>query len=166
MGILSSNILDLLQAQYRHEMSNHFRYVARSSWARFRGLEGIGDFFDNEAKGEAEHADKVRSYIEDRNEAVRPSPYAFDDGQDWKTFQELFTSALEVERDTTERLQTIYAEAIKAGDYMTSIWVQDLINEQREEENLYVTILDRIAIRGDELATAHDIDVWIAERNK
>jgi ferritin len=166
MGLISSNILKLLQDQYRHEMSNHFRYVARSSWARFRGLEGIGDFFDGEAKGEAEHADKVRSYIEDRNEAVAPAPYAFDDPADWKAFGELFTSALEVERDTTERLQTIYAEAIKAGDFMKSTWVQGLISEQCEEENLYVTILDRITARGDDLSACHDIDVWIAERLK
>lgn len=164
MGILSSNIRDLLQEQYRHEMSNHLRYVARSSWARFRGLEGIGSFFDGQAADESAHAASVRKYVEDRNEMVLPAPYVFDESMSWGSFADLFSSALEIERETTERLYIIYAEAVKAGDFMTSTWIQGLISEQVEEENIYTTILDRITSRGNELATAHDIDCWIASR--
>lgn len=166
MGIISSNILELLQEQYRHEMRNHFRYLARSSWARYRGFEGAGDFFEQEAEGEKGHADKVRKYIEDRNEAVIIVPFDYSDSSNFADFADLFTTALEVERDTTERLSVIYAEAIKAMDYMTSSWVQSLIIENIEEENLYTTIIDRITARGVDTAANHDIDVWLAERSK
>ena len=177
MGIISSNILSLLQAQYKHEMSNHFRYLARSSWARFRGLENTGDFFEKEAEGEKGHADIVRKYIEDRNEALDPVGLNFVESSLFTTFDELFTSAQMVERDTTESLQAIYAESFKAGDYMTCGWVLPLIIEQTEEESLYQTIIDRIVQRGGgigqeesikafrkDISAVHDIDLFLGER--
>ena len=177
MGIISSNILSLLQAQYKHEMSNHFRYLARSSWARFRGLENTGDFFEKEAEGEKGHADIVRKYIEDRNEALDPAGLNFAESSLFTTFDELFTSAQMVERDTTESLQVIYAESFKAGDYMTCEWVMGLIKEQVSEEDEYQTIIDRIVQRGGgigqeesikafrkDISAVHDIDLFLGER--
>lgn len=164
MGKITENVLILLQEQFRHETSNNLRYTIRASWARFRGLEGIADFFDKEAEGESGHAAKVRKYIEDRNEALEPAPYAFNETGYFANVPELFTTALEVERGTTEKLQGIYAEAWKMGDYLTCEWLRDLLMEQIEEENTYQTILDRITAMGEYPARDHDLDAWIAER--
>lgn len=177
MGMLSRQVLELLQTQYRHEMANHFRYVARASWARYRGFEGAGDFFEKEADGEAGHAKIVREYIEARNEAVNPQGVSFTDSSEFGTFDVLFTTALAVEQLTTDMLSAIYTEALGVNDIMTVQWVQGLIAEQVEEENTYQTIIDRMVQRGggsDQVsalgafsrdpAAAHDIDTWIAER--
>jgi ferritin len=163
MGQISENILLLLQEQHRHELANSFRYLERASWARFAGFEATGDFFENEAEGERGHADKVRKYIEDRNEMVKIAPLSYVDTIP-ASFPELFLTALEVERETTEKLNTLYAEAFRMGDFMTCGFIQSMINEQVEEENLYQTIIDRLTSRGTEMATNHDIDVWIGER--
>jgi ferritin len=177
MGVISSNILSLLQAQYKHEISNYFRYTARASWARFRGFENTGDYFEKEAEGEKGHAEIVRKYIEDRNEAIDPAGLVYNDSSLFAYFDELFTSALQVERDTTDKLQTIYKSAFDAGDYMTVEWVMALIKEQVEEENTYQSIIDRIVQRGGgdaqdkaietfrkDISAAHDIDSFIGER--
>lgn len=177
MGMLSIQILTLLQKQFKHETSNALRYTARSSWARYRGFEGAADFFEKEAEGELGHAKAVREYIEARNEAVRPEGLSFTDPSDFGSFDVLFTSALAVEQLTTDMLHEIYSQALTIGDYMTTDWVQGLIREQVEEENLYQTIIDRMIQRGgggdqvtalsrfnQDPSAAHDIDVWLAER--
>jgi|WetSurMetagenome_2_1015567.scaffolds.fasta_scaffold84059_3 bacterioferritin B len=176
MSKLSSATLALLYAQYAHETSNQLRYIARSSWARFRGLEATADFFAREAKGEHGHAKIVRQFIEDRNEALVPE-IAYDEPADFSYFDELFTTALVVEQTTTEMLNNIYVCALKEGDIQTVAWVQALIAEQTEEENLYQTIIDHIVQRGGgvaqdealdafrkDLSAVHDIDAWIGEQ--
>jgi ferritin len=176
MGMLSRNILDLLQNQYKHESANHFRYVARASWARYRGYDGAGDYFEREAKGEKHHAKMVRQYIEARNECVEPSGFEFNEPADFQFYDELFTTALTVEQETTDLLNNIYASAIELGDFMTSTWVQDLITRQIAEENEAQSIIDRIIQRGggkdqvtainqfrQDISASHDLDVWLKE---
>lgn len=175
--MLSQQILSLLQKQYQHEMSNHLRYVARASWARYRGWEGAGDFFAKEAEGELGHARIVLGYIEDRNEAVNPSGLSFQETNEFGSFDVLFTSALQVEQTTTDMLSAIYTQALTLGDIMTVQWVQDLISQQVDEENEYKTIIDRMVSRGGGMnqVTAlenfrtdpdaiDDLDRWLAER--
>lgn len=164
MGNLSAAALAMLQEQYRHETCNEFRYMARSSWARFRGLEGIADFFKQEAKGEHKHSIIVKTWIEDRNEALIIEPLAYDEPSVWATFAELFETAIAVEYDTTQRLNAIYAQALEERDYQLVTQVSELVIEQIEEENLYRTILDRIAQRGNDAGAAHDVDVWVAKK--
>lgn len=177
MGMLSAKILDLLQTQYKHETLNSLRYVARSSWARCRGLEAAGDFFAKESEGELGHAKIVKDYIEARNEAVEPAGLAFDEVAQWNYYDELFTSAQQVEYVTTDMLNTIYKTAMELGDFMTSTWVQGLITEQIEEENLYQTMIDRIIQRGGgtdkvsainafrkDISSVHDFEMFLATR--
>jgi len=163
MGNLSAAALALLQEQYRHETSNSLRYFARSSWARFRGFEATADFFSREAEGERKHALIVQKWIEDRNETLIPEPYSYSDSSSFVSFNDLFSSALEVERLTTAMLNAIYGQALSDGDYQLVTQVSELVIEQIEEENLYQTILDRIQARGNDTSAAHDIDAWIDE---
>ena len=173
MSVMVMNILGLLQLQYSHEMNNYRRYLIRSSWARNRGLENTGDFFEKEAEGEKTHADKVREYIEARNECLEPPNLDYEDSA-LSFMDELFTTALDIEYKTTDMLVNIYLESVRLGDIQTAVWVQELIAEQTEEENLYQAIIDRIIARGGGIAQneaikmfradisgAHDIDVYI-----
>jgi ferritin len=63
---------------------------------------------------------------------------------------------------------------MKELDIQTAVWIQGLISEQTEEENLYQTIIDRISVRGgngsqdvniiafsSDPSAIHDIDMWI-----
>lgn len=150
----------MLQEQFRHETSNALRYASRSSWARFRGLEATADFFNQESEGEQAHAQKVKGWIEDRNCALVPAPYSFDEPSSFLDFPSLFVSAQIIERETTDRLNAIYAMALTERDFMLVTAVSELVKEQIEEENLYQTIIDRIRIE----PSVHLVDVWIGER--
>ena len=176
MGSIPAAVLSLLQAQFAHENANYFRYTARSTWASFSGLKGAAAFFSHEANDELDHAKIVRKYIESRNESVICAPFAFDEDGNIATFDELFTSALEVERATTAGIEEIYAEAYNVGDFMTCEWVGKMLAIQVEEENTYQEIIDRIVQRGggqgqdlsltvfrSDPAAVHDLDVWIGK---
>jgi ferritin len=173
MSAMIMNILGLLQLQYAHEMENHRRYLLHSSWARNHGLENIADFFEKEAEGEKGHADKVREFIEARNETLDSPALRYDDTV-FAFMDELFVTALDIELITTIMLVNIYSESIRLGDIQAAIWIQDLIAEQTEEENKYQTIIDRIISRGggaaqveaikvfrSDISAAHDIDMFI-----
>jgi ferritin len=172
MGQITSKVLTLLRNQYSHEMKNHVRYLVRASWARYRGLENTAVFFEKEAEGEKGHADAVRKYIEDRNETIDSADIVA--SETFNLYPELFLTALEVERETTDLLNAIFLTALQESDFQTLVWVQGLVSEQTEEENLYQTILDRISSRGgngsqdtniiafsSDPAAVHDIDTWI-----
>lgn len=160
MSILSQNIHNLLTDQYNHELCNFARYKARQSYADYLGLNGIAQFFGKEAAGEAEHAEKVFQFVSDRNERIyKVSPNASEEIP--QGFRDIFISALEIERQTTTKLNNLATAAMREGDLQTFFWVSDLIKEQTEEENLYQTIIDRIDTFGGDQTTAHLIDTWI-----
>ena len=176
MATIPSHILDLLQDQFKHETSNHFRYAVRASWAKYRGFDGSGKYFDNESKGELKHAKKVKDYIELRNQELVISPFTYDDPEGFQYLDELYTSALKVEQDTTEKLNFIFTEALAAGDIQTVVWVQELAAYQSIEENEVQSYIDRIVSRGggglqvdaietfrEDISAAHDFDTYVAE---
>jgi ferritin len=163
MGQLSAGMLSSLNSLYRHEITNHLTYRQFQAWASFRGLTCSEKWLKSQAEGESSHAERVFSYILDRNEVAEPAPFSFS-AHPADNFNDIFAAILEVERGTTAAWSACYSAAMAEGDYMTAQWIMDssgLMREQIEEENVAQTILDRIAIRGQDAAAIHDLDLWI-----
>lgn len=159
---LSETMKELLLAQLQHEYRNALIYSYMASQCEYEGLTGCAKFFRKQACDEQAHANKVRDFIELRNEIAFVQSVTIpkmDDG-----FTACFANSLELERGTTEKLTALAKEAQDELDYMTFSFAVDLINEQAEEENLFQTIIDRIKVRGSDAAATHDIDVWIEEQ--
>lgn len=164
MAQLSQGMLSTLNSLYRHELTNYLLYSQFRAWASFRGLNGAEKWLKNQADGEAAHAEKVFSYVLERNEAPEPAPFAFDTTLGDIAFADIFAAVLELERGTTAAWSAAYASAMAEGDYLTAQWIMEtggIMAEQREEENVAQTIVDRIAQRGQDTAAVHDIDLWL-----
>ncbi len=164
MAQLSVGMVDVLNSLYRHELTNHLVYSQFRAWASFRGLLGAEKWLKGQADGEAGHAEKVFSYILERNDICEPAPFAFPGPLADVTFRGIFDAVLALETGTTDAWCAAYAKAMSEGDYLTAQWIMDasgLMAEQREEENIAQTIVDRIAIRGEDAAAIHDLDLWI-----
>jgi ferritin len=153
----------MLNEQFRHEQANSFRYFQRQNWAEFKGYVGSAAYYKQEAKGERGHADKILAYINDRNALATLQPFAWDEPNNWPDLIDLFSTALEVERDTTARLTTIYQAAFSEGDIMTVNFMAEMIDEQKNEEAEYTTILDRFAAYAPAPARNSDLDYFISE---
>ena len=160
---LSENILLMLNEQWRHEQGNSFRYFQRQNWAEFKGYIGSAAYYKQEAEGERGHADKILNYINDRNALATLQPLAWDEPNNWNDLIDLFSTALEIERDTTARLTAIYQSAFVEGDIMTVNFMAEMIDEQRGEEKEYVGILDRFAAYAPAPARNSDLDYFISE---
>jgi ferritin len=164
MGQLSAGMLDILNALYRHELTNHLVYRQYQSRAAFQGLDGFEKWLKGQAEGEMGHAQKVYDYILTRNEEAEPAPFSFSATLQSERFPDIFGFVLELERGTTAAWAAAYAQALEERDYLTAQWIMDpagLMAEQREEENIAQTIVDRIAVRGADPAAIHDLDVWL-----
>jgi|WetSurMetagenome_2_1015567.scaffolds.fasta_scaffold702667_1 ferritin len=166
--MISQAMLDRLVEQYAHETCNSLRYFQRSTFAEFRGLDGIASFFKKQAEGERSHADAVFRYVNDRNVQLPIAGLAFPDPDMLPSSDpvEIFLTAAAIEQRTTAMLQAVLEQARSDRDYLTEQWLLDssgLLKEQVEEENLYQTILDRVASMGDSPSLIHDLDIWIAE---
>ena len=164
MSQLSAGMLSTLNSLYRHELTNHLIYRQFQSWASFRGLNGAEKWLSSQAQGEIEHAGKVFDYILERNEAADPAPFEFAAAVSPSDFAPIFSAILELERGTTAAWSACYGAAMAEGDFLTAQWIMGaggLMAEQLEEENVAQTIVDRIAIRGQDAAAIHDIDLWL-----
>lgn len=179
MAGLSVSVLDALRTQYIHEKHNSHKYMTRACWANYHGLLNIEKFFKNQACDENGHADKIYTYITERGEMIDHAMPGVDEILP-DNLMGIFSTAFEVELDTTERLKAIYRLAHDEEDYLTAGWMlSGLIAEQVEEEDTFQTIIDRINARlnntpasdfsggasmaSEPGAALHDIDVWIGE---
>jgi ferritin len=160
---LSENILLMLNNQWRHEQANSFRYFQRQNWADFYGYVGSAAYYKQEAEGERGHADKILEYINDRSALATFQPIDFDEPNNWKDLIDLFSTALEVERDTTARLTAIYVAAMAESDIMTVNLMAEMIEAQKDEENEYQLVLDRFAAYAPAPARNNDLDYFIKE---
>jgi len=122
--------------------------MARASWCKMHGLTASMKYFKKESHGEHRHAKMVRNYIQYRGAMLEPEGFAYDMPTVFDFYDELFTSALDLERKTTEHISLIMAEALRVGDYMTSTWIQKLVKIQIEEEDEATQIVDYIMTRG------------------
>lgn len=167
---------ELLNKQYYHEVSNSLKYQRLANFFAIIGLTGIEKFLSNQAKGEFDHAQKVIVHMADIKAPLQsgsPSSYLKSDSVGFGVesifdLLEIFQEILEIEKNTTELLINLEAQAKMAGDVLTSQWLYDsagLLKEQIEEESIIETILLRIQQRMlNDTATGginYDIDVWI-----
>lgn len=130
--MITQAVSALLNQQVSHELHNELQYKIYAAYFESSGLKTLSEFFETQAKGEHEHFTKVFEYVRARRATianVSPAPQSLDT----ETICSLYVFT---ERQTTEKLSAIMAQAKKDNDEMTQAWLQDLLIEQIEEEDL------------------------------
>jgi len=84
---------------------------------------------------------------------------------DFKDVKTVFADTLQHERKVTQSINDIVELAIKEGDHATYAFLQWYVTEQREEESLMRTILDKINLIGDGAQSNYFIDKEIEAIN-
>ncbi len=149
MGQISESIRQIINEQISHEMYNAQLYFKISSYLKSIGLDNIGNFFEEQGKGEQEHAEKFRNYLNDRNVEIDllqvPAVEI-----DFNSIVEIGKKYIFQEQLTTEKIINIAKIAFEEGDLMTFNVIQWFINEQIEEENIAQTFLDKANMIGED----------------
>ena len=147
--MLSKKIEKLLNEQVQLESESSLYYLAMASWAETKGLNGVSGFLYGQSDEERVHMLKLFHFINERGgHAVvggSKSPRT-----QYKNVKEVFEEVLKHELGVTSEINKLVDACLKEKDYTTHNFLQWYVTEQMEEEKQALTILDKLALLGDD----------------
>ncbi len=155
--MLSKEMLEILNEQIAKEAYSSNLYLAMSSWCHANALSGAGDFLGQHADEELMHMKKIFGFILETGAMAKVSEIARPP-QEFASIKELFDEVLQHEQYITKSINMIVDKAFSEKDFMTFNFLQWFVSEQREEENLVQTIVDKISLIGLEGQGLYHID--------
>ena len=161
---LSTKITDALNKQIQFEGYASSFYLALAYWCDEHALEGCKKFFLRQSDEERMHMLKIYEYMSDCGippitPAINQPPTSF------IGIREVFANVFEQERSVTLAIHQLLKLSIEEGDYNTQNFLKWYVDEQREEEAVIRTILDRIKVIGDGGQSLYYIDKEVDKIN-
>ncbi|MBL0026623.1 MAG: ferritin [Saprospiraceae bacterium] len=161
---LSPKIQEALNNQIANEGFASNFYLALAYWCDDQALEGCKKFFLRQAEEERMHMMKIYEYMSESG--VHPKTSAIPQVPiEYSNIQEAFKKVFDQERSVTQSIHNLLSLAMEENDYNTQQFLQWYVDEQREEEAVIRTILDRIRIIGDGAQSLYYIDKEIEKIN-
>lgn len=147
--MLKEKIEKALNEQVEFEAQSSQAYLAMASWAECKGLEGVSNFLYGHSDEERMHMLKLVHFINERGgKAIVPSlPQP---KLEFESIQEVFETLLNHETQVTEAINNIVDLCLSEKDYTTHNFMQWYVSEQMEEEALARTVLDKLAMIGND----------------
>ncbi len=165
MSMISAAMATALNQQIKLEGYASFLYLSMAAWADNEGLEGTAQFMHRQSDEERMHMLKIFHYLSEVDAhalvpAIGQPPHTFE------SVQEMFKMVYAHEQKVTASINDLAQLATQENDHGTGVFLQWYINEQREEEALMRSILDKIKLIGDGPQSLYFIDLEIAKINK
>lgn len=139
-------------------------YLAMAGWFDLQGLQGCAQFMYRQSDEERMHKMKIFHYLLEMD-AAAVVPAVTKPPATFKSVQDAFKSTYAHEQKVTQAINTLVDLAIKENDHATHNFLQWYVTEQREEETLMRSILDKINLIGDGPQSLYFIDKEIESVN-
>ncbi|MFM1811291.1 MAG: hypothetical protein RLZZ336_229 [Cyanobacteriota bacterium] len=140
---IEADLLAGLQQHLTMERQAHIAYVALALWCAERELRGFASLFKQEAGDELLHANLFADYLLARSQSVQlealPAPR-----QQWSGLEQILADVFQMEVDVTSSLQQLYAQAERAGDVRTTVFLDPIIQGQITSEHQAAHLLGRV----------------------
>jgi ferritin len=150
---LSETLTVGLNEQITKEAHASQIYLSYAAWADNNGYNGISNFLFRHAAEERNHMMKILDYILKRGAKATvtaiPAPTA-----DPMSVNNCFEKVFEQEVSNTKAIYALVKLSHNEEDWATWNFLQWFVKEQTEEENLAISLLDKIKIAGGEKATS------------
>ena len=163
--MLSETMTAALNKQISLEGYASFLYLSMASWCDKEGLEGCAQFMHRQSAEEREHMLKLFHYMSEVD-AHALTPAIAQAPHDFSSVQDMFAQVYAHEQKVTAAINDLLAIAHSENDHSTHAFLQWYVNEQREEEALMRSILDKIKIIGDGPQSLYFIDKEIDKVNE
>lgn len=155
---------ETLNKQIELEGYASFLYLSMASWCDKEGLEGCAQFMHRQSAEERDHMLRIFNYINEVDghaltPAIKQPPYEFE------SIRVLFQQVYAHEQKVTASIHEIVSLSNEENDYTTLHFLQWYISEQREEEALMRSIIDRIKLIGEGPMSLFYIDQEIEKVN-
>ena len=162
--MLTKNMEDALNKQIEMEAYASFLYLSMASWCDEQGMEGSTQFFIRQSAEENEHMLRIFNYILELDgravvPAIQKPPMSFE------SIQQVFNDVYAHEQKVTRSINNLVDLSNKENDHTTHNFLQWYVAEQREEEALMRSILDKVNLIGDGPQSLYFIDKEIVEIN-
>lgn len=154
-----------LNAQIEMEASASFLYLSMAAWCDRKGLNGAARFMYRQSAEERSHMLRIFHYISDVDGAAA-TPGIRQPPHDFASIRELFEEVYAHEQKVTHAIHKLLDLCNEEDDYTTHNFLQWYITEQREEEALMRTILDKIRLIGDGPQSLYFIDKEVEAINQ
>lgn len=146
--MVSKKMVKALNEQMALEGYASFLYLSMASWCEREALEGCAKFMHRQSTEERDHMMRIFHYINEVDghaltPAISQPPHEFG------SIQELFKQVYKHEQKVTQSIHELVALSYEEKDHATVQFLQWYVEEQREEEALMRTILDKIKLIGD-----------------
>jgi len=155
--MISKKMEEALNQQIEFEGYASFLYLSMATWCDNQGLKGCYDFLKRQSDEERMHMLKIFEYLADVD-GYALTPGIKEPPRQFENVQTLFKQVYEHEQKVTQSINKLITLANQEDDYATLTFLQWYVNEQREEEALMRTVLDRIRLIGDGPQSLYFID--------
>jgi ferritin len=163
--MLSEKMIKALNEQIAMEGYASFLYLAMAGWFDIKSMPGCASFMYRQSEEEHVHMMKIFHYLLEMD-AIAVSPAIKQAPAKFKDVKSVFSDTLAHEQKVTKSISDIVELAIKEGDHSTYAFLQWYVTEQREEEILMRSILDKIKLIGDGAQSLYFIDKEIETINQ
>lgn len=162
--MISNAMVAALNQQISLEAYASFLYLSMASWCDREGMEGCALFMHRQSAEERMHMLKIFGYLSEVDghaltPEIKQPPHEF------SSVQEMFQKVYTHEQKVTASINDLVALSNQENDHSTGVFLQWYVNEQREEEALMRSILDKIKLIGDGPQCLYFIDLEIAKIN-
>ena len=147
--MLSKKIEDALNKQIETEAMSSQIYLAMASWAEVQGYNGTSAFLYVHADEERMHMLKLLRFVNERSghgivPALKQPPKTYG------SLAEIFGQILKHEIVVSGEINKLVEICMSEKDYATNNFLQWYVAEQIEEERLAKTIVDKLAMIGND----------------
>ena len=162
--MISDRMTKALNEQIVLEGYASFLYLSMASWCDKQGLEGCSQFMYRQSGEEWEHMWRLFRYLSDVD-AHALTPAIAQPPHEFESVQKMFEQVYGHEQKVTHSIHKLMHLATGEDDYATMNFLQWYIAEQREEESLMRSILDKIKLIGGGSQSLYYIDKELAAVN-
>lgn len=134
MILKSEALIELIQKQVVHELSNELLYIQLSSMCKNDGFLNCSKWFKSQSEEESNHAKMCIDFLNEAGVDVEISEIKKQELPE-RDIQGIFKAALDREKLTTEHLNKIVDLALTEKDFVTMKFAQDLLYIQLAEED-------------------------------
>lgn len=160
--MIHQKIEDALNEQIGAEAASSQYYLAMASWAETQGYEGVANFFYAHSDEERQHMLKLVKYVNERGGQAHIT--ALDEPtKNFKDLKHVFQDLHDHEVKVSQMINELVHICLEHRDYTTHNFLQWYVAEQIEEEALARTILDKLALIGNDKGGLYLFDRDIAQ---
>lgn len=155
--MLHKEMIRALNEQVAMEGYASFLYLSMAGWFDLKAMKGCASFMYRQSAEEHMHMMKIFHYLLEMD-AVAITPAIAQPQNDFTSAKAIFEETLAHEQRVTKSINDLVELAMRENDHSTYAFLQWYVNEQREEESLMRTILDKINLIGDGSQSLYFID--------